>query len=97
MCHRLQCTSLDLHFGLPLLYFILMQTVKRRKKGGNAIEGQVTVASIADATAKQKRIDLAKEIIELQSPIIQHGTFEVPLAIILASGEQAVLKLVVAP
>ena len=82
--------------GLPKAS-IPMQTVKRRKKGGNAIEGQVTVASIADAIAKQKRIDLAKDIIELQSPIIQHGTFDVPLAIILASGEQAVLKLVVAP
>lgn len=74
-----------------------MQEVKRRKKRGHIIEGQVTVGSVVDAIAKQKRIEIVAELVELEAPIIQHGTFDVPLGITLPNGERASLKVNVVP
>lgn len=59
------------------------------------MEGQVTAGSVVDAIAKQKRIDVARELVELPAPILTHGSFDVPIGIVLPSGEKAVLKLVV--
>ena len=76
---------------------LLVQEVKRKSKRGHIIEGQVTVGSVVDAVAKQKRIDIAANLVELEAPIIQHGSFDVPLGIILPNGERALLKVNVVP
>lgn len=67
--------------------------VKRRKRKGNAIEGQVTLATIVDAIAKQKRIDIDEELVELKGPILEHGSYSIPLGIFLPTGEKAVMTL----
>lgn len=55
------------------------------------------MGTIVDAVAKQRRIDISPELVELQAPIITHGTFDVPLGIISPDGQKAVLRVVVAP
>lgn len=74
----------------------LVQEVKRKFRRGEILEGQVTRASIVDAIAKQRRIDIAPELVELPAPLITHGTFDVPLGVLTPAGEKAVLKVVVA-
>ena len=75
----------------------VLQNVKRKMRKAHIIEGQVTAGSIVDAVARQKRIALQHEVVMLEKPIITLGTFNVPLGITLADGQQAKLTVVVGP
>jgi ribosomal protein L9 len=86
------------NFCRPFLNSLyILQNVKRKMRKAHIIEGQVTAGSIVDAVARQKRIGLEREVVMLKKPIIELGTFNVPLGITLANGEQASLTVVVGP
>ncbi|KAL4445852.1 hypothetical protein ABPG77_009051 [Micractinium sp. CCAP 211/92] len=71
-------------------------TLKRRTMDGQALEQALTAQDISDAVAKQLRIRLVPEMVDLGGETLKvAGEYRLPLKLVLPSGERAQLDVTV--
>ncbi|KAL4425745.1 hypothetical protein ABPG75_009761 [Micractinium tetrahymenae] len=71
-------------------------TIKRRTTDGQALEHVLSAQDIADAVAKQLRIRLVPEMVDLGGETLKvAGEYRLPLKLVLPSGERAQLDVTV--
>ena len=69
--------------------------VKRKFRRGEILEGQVTKGTIVDAIAKQRKVQIVPELLEMKAPILRHGIYDIPIGILKPDGRQAMLEVIV--
>ena len=55
------------------------------------------VGTVVEAVAKQKRVSIVQQLVQLQSPLVRGGQHDVPLRIIQANGNPVLLNVQVVP
>lgn len=74
--------------------WIVFQVIKKKSlKGQETIEGQVTREVIVDAVARQCKVQMVPDFLEMNKPILKHGVYDIPVGILKPDGSQAVLEL----
>ena len=73
----------------------LVQVVKRKFRRGEILEGQVTRGTIVDAIARQRKVQIVPEMIEMSAPILRHGIYDIPLGIRMPDGQPVMLEVIV--
>lgn len=94
----IRAVGIPVHAALCVQLWLLicchaLQTLKRRTKDGQELEQPLHAHDIADAVAKQMRIRLVPEMVDLEGESLGvAGEYQLPLKLELASGARAALS-----
>ena len=73
------------------------QVIKRKTSGGSALDAEVSAADIAAAIARQLRVEVVPELLDLGGESLGVvGEYRVPLKLVLPGGDRAMVDVSVA-